>query len=178
MVLAASSASAQSAASEKAQAFEDASGWSIAGLLGFGSGGYNEFGLGARFGYTLPSHVYLGGSFIDYPGLANYYGNTFVTGFEGGYNIKAGPLVVRPYGGIGLLDISYAIPAVCGNGFACTSTASATFFAFWAGGTALFPVSENWFVGGDLRFLITGVNADYGGSSFSVGLMGTGGYQF
>ncbi|HEY2512034.1 MAG TPA: hypothetical protein VGI39_14300, partial [Polyangiaceae bacterium] len=159
-MLAASSASAV----EPAESYP---GWSVAGLIGFGFENYNAFGIGARFGYTLPSHVYLGGTFIDYPGLANYYGNSFSTGFEGGYEIEAGPLIVRPYGGIGLIDVAYTYGGygVCyypnGAPYACGGyTNSAAFFAFWAGGTALFPLGEgkHWIVGGDLRFMITALN--------------------
>ena len=169
-------------------------GWSVAGLIGFGFEGYNSFGIGGRFGYTLPNHVYLGGTFIDYPGVANYYGNAFSTGLEGGYEIEAGPLLVRPYGGIGLVDVSYAYGYYSGTGvcyypngqpYTCGAyvngpSSSAVFFAFWAGGTALFPLGEgkHWIVGGDLRLMITGINAAYGNQAFGINLMGTGGYRF
>ena len=184
-VLAASSASAQSAAQEKARAFADTPGWSIAGLLGLGFSSYAGFGIGARGGYTLPSGVYLGGTFIDFPGS---WGNTFLTGFEGGYNIPAGPIVVRPYGGLGLIDITYpysaVVPIIGGNGLptgqytTTNANTSATFFSLWFGGTVEYPITENWFVGGDLRFLIIPSVNTYAGSGFTGALMGTGGYQF
>ena len=175
-MLVASSASAV----EPAESFP---GWSLAGLIGFGFENYNAFGIGGRFGYTLPSHVYLGGTFIDYPGVATYYGNAFSTGFEGGYEIEAGPVLVRPYGGIGFIDVAYGT-GVCyypnGVPYTCNGNqASNIFFAFWAGGTVLFPLGEgkHWIVGGDLRFMITSLN--YGGTSaFGINFMGTGGYRF
>jgi hypothetical protein len=182
-LLAASSASAQSASQAKAQAFVDESGWSVAGLLGFGFSNYvGGFGLGVRGGYTLPSHVYLGGTFVDFPVS---FGNTFFTGFEGGYDIKAGPLAVRPYGGVGLIDISYNYPAIVpvvvdgvATSTASSVTASATFFSLWVGGTVMYPITEQWFVGGDFRFLIVPSVNSYEGSGFTAALLATGGYQF
>jgi hypothetical protein len=181
VALVTTSASAQGSRAEHAREFADADGWSVAGLLGFGFSSYAGFGFGVRGGYTLPSHVYLGGTFVDYLGFGGY-GNSFLTGFEAGYNIKAGPVVVRPYGALGLVDITISnyysgvnTNAICGvNGYACNSL-SAVYAALWIGGTVMYPITDNWFVGGDLRFLLT---PGFGATAVTGALMGTGGYQF
>jgi hypothetical protein len=155
----------------------DEPGWSVAGLLGLGFTNFYGFGLGARGGYTLPNHVYLGGTLVYSFGWSGY--GSFFTGFEGGYDIEAGPLIVRPYGGVGPIWVTfpgciYTTQVVNGvvisNGCAGSGNYTAAYFAFWAGGTLMYPI-QHWFVGGDLRFLITGYQA-------SGALMGTGGYQF
>jgi hypothetical protein len=89
------------------------SGPSIGGLIGFGSSAYG-FDLGVRAGYTLPNNVYLGGTFIFNTGF-NGWGAGFTTGFEGGYQFAAGPVVVRPYGGLGFADEQYSY-GFCGGG--------------------------------------------------------------
>jgi hypothetical protein len=92
---------------EPAQVHEGAS---VAGLLGFGANEYG-FNFGVRGGYTLPNHVYLGGTIIGNTGLGDTqlagWGLGFTTGFEGGYEIAAGPIVVRPYGGIGFTSQTF-----------------------------------------------------------------------
>ncbi len=148
-------------------------GASIGALIGFGE---NEFlfNTGIRGGYTLPAHVYLGGTFLFNAGTAGYYGcgygygcNTgtvgFTTGFEAGYEFPAGPLTVRPYGGIGGVLESYSGGAygqtVCINGVCTTAGGNAygsfttTSVALWAGGTAIYDFKNHgpWFVMGDVR---------------------------
>jgi hypothetical protein len=158
-------------------------GWSVAGLLGLGFSNYYGFGIGGRGGYTLENHVYLGGILQYNFGWSSYA--SFYTGFEGGYDIPAGPLLVRPYGGLGPAWITYpSIYTGCGaqviggvvvtNGV-CQSTATVSYFAFWFGGTAIYPINDLWFVGGDLRFFVI---PGYGPEAISGGVMGTGGYQF
>jgi hypothetical protein len=88
-------------------------GASVAGLIGFGASSYG-FDLGVRAGYTLPNNVYLGGTFIFNTGFGGW-GSGFTTGFEGGYQFAAGPVVVRPYGGIGFADEQYNYYGYCGG---------------------------------------------------------------
>jgi hypothetical protein len=150
---------------EPAQVHEGAS---IGGLIGFGVD-YYGFATGIRGGYTLPAHVYLGGTFLFNTGFAGW-GAGFTTGFEGGYEFAAGPVTVRPYGGVGLALEQYGgggpylgngnicgytptgAPIYCnGNGYGYGG--SSTSLAFWAGGTCIYDFKGGpWFVMGDVRF--------------------------
>ena len=144
---------------EPAQVHEGAS---VAGLIGFGANAYG-FDLGVRGGYTLPNHVYLGGTFVFNTGFAGW-GAGFTTGFEGGYEFAAGPVTVRPYGGIGFADEQYNgyynntyNVTLCAEfgGIYCNNTGAggtSTSFAFWVGGTAFYDFKGGpWFVAGDIR---------------------------
>jgi hypothetical protein len=163
---------------------------SVAGLLGLGTDSLN-FGLGVRGGYTwgpgssLPQNLYIGGTFLYHFGTssdATINGTTysssvhfFYIGPEGGYDIPAGPVVVRPYGGIGILSATASNNApsatVGGVTVGGSSSTSTTHVAFWPGCTVLYPLTENWAIGGDGRFVIV---SDY--NSFSAFF--TGQYKF
>jgi hypothetical protein len=127
----------------------DPTGWSAAALLGFA---FNDigFGIGARGGYTLDNHVYLGGTLLYHFGQNDV--SAFMLGAEGGYDFIVGPVVIRPYLGLGVSVVSVSVP-VPGGG---TVGASSTNVALWPGGTVLYPIpgNERWFVGGDARVLI------------------------
>jgi hypothetical protein len=168
-------------ATSSAQAYEPAQvheGASVGALIGFGE---NEFlfTTGLRGGYTLPgSHVYLGGTFLFNAGSSSYcgyygavttyycYGGNsvgFLTGFEAGYEFAAGPILVRPYGGVGVAFDSYSFGGYgcnevtgvgCGVGpgyYAPSSNTSSV--ALWGGGTAMYDFKNHgpWFVMGDMR---------------------------
>jgi hypothetical protein len=188
------SLSASSAlAVEPAQLHEGAS---VAGLVGFGANSYG-FSTGVRGGYTLPNHVYLGGTFLLNVGLGGW-GAGFTTGFEGGYEFAAGPIVVRPYGGVGFADENYGgygntyNATLCAEfgGTYCNNTngygGTTTSIAFWAGGTAIYDFKGGpWFVAGDLRFgdapflAPTYYGTGYGnGGNVIFALMASGGYEF
>jgi hypothetical protein len=96
-----------SAMADRAEVHE---GGSIAGLTGFGANAYGA-NFGVRGGYTLPSHLYVGGTILGNTGLGNSllpgWGLGFTMGGEVGYDIVAGPLVVRPYGGLGFTSQTY-----------------------------------------------------------------------
>ncbi len=137
----------------------DRPGFSIAGLIGFDvvSGGYTGFAVGARAGYTLPFHLYIGG------GLTFYVASFSVISIapEIGYDIGIGQkMVVRPYAGIGFVDV----PA-----------AGAAAFELYPGGEFLYHITRNFFVGGDARIPLLFV-ANATGAGFN--LMGTVGYKF
>ena len=184
-------------------------GFSVAALIGAGENAF-LFDTGVRFGYTLPAHVYLGGTFLFnagtggancyYAGVDDYVctaaGNTvgFMTGFEGGYEFPAGPLTVRPYGGVGVAFESYSFnngyggpygggAGACAitpdnpDGYCYGTSSSTSSIALWVGGTAIYDFKTHgpWFVTGDFRvgdapFLFT--NQFIG--IFTVG----GGYEF
>ena len=131
-------------------------------------------GLGARGGYTLPMNVYLGGTFVYHLGKSegDATANIYYLGVEGGYDIAAGPVIVRPYLGLGPAIVHVSLPTVCiGAGFGCVGgSASDTRFGFWPGVTVLYPI-DNFFVGGDARFLVVSDS-----SAFS--LFATGGMTF
>ena len=87
----------------------DPTGWSVAALLGFGVNNGVGIGIGARGGYTLDNHVYIGGTLIDHlpSGL-----NILLLGGEAGYDFEVGPVVIRAYGGLGFANASVSVGGV------------------------------------------------------------------
>src|SRR5258706_11784715 len=79
---------------------------SVGALLGYGFKDGVGLGLGVRGGYTLPMNLYLGATFVYHLGksqstpVGDVSVNIFYLGVEGGYDISAGPVVVRPYLGL------------------------------------------------------------------------------
>jgi hypothetical protein len=135
----------------------------VGALLGYGFKDGVDFGLGVRGGYTLPMNVYLGGTFMYHFGKSEGPAsvNVYYFGAEGGYDIQAGPVVVRPYLGLG--------PAFA-HGSVGNLSNTDTKFGVWPGATVLYPI-ENFYVGGDARVLIV---SDF--TAFS--LFATGGVHF
>ena len=140
------------------------------------------FGLGVRGGYTLPMKVYLGATFVYHFGFSestpdgDVSGNILYFGVEGGYDIEAGPVLVRPYLGLGDVIASVSTPVTSSPflGGTIGGSTSEGHFGFWPGGTVLYPI-ENFFVGGDLRYLIvTGSDAHFN----AFGIFATGGMKF
>jgi len=166
------------AAPAHAEAAPTAGHGSVGALLGYGFKDGTNLGLGVRGGYTLPMNVYLGGTFVYHLGksestpFGDVKSNVFYYGFEGGYDIAAGPVVVRPYLGLGAATAKTSSPAFdlgAGQSFPATS-ASETRFGLWPGASVLYPLGSA-FVGADARYLIV---EDY--NAFS--LFATGGVQF
>ncbi len=151
-------ASAAVAASEPGAAEADgAHPWSVGALVGWGFNGGAKLGLGARAGYTLPMHVYLGATFIYHLGESEYGGkaNFLYPGVEGGYELSLGPLLVRPYLGLGPLILHETLPSVTVAGVTnAQGSSSTTYFAVWPGVTGLYPVSPHVFIGADVRYVI------------------------
>jgi hypothetical protein len=141
--------------------------------------GYNV-GFGARGGFTLPLGVYIGGTFVYHLGKSestpggDLTTHLFYFGPEGGYELSAGPLTVRPYLGLGYASFSASVPqscsaGICGGGPTLTDSK----LAVWPGATALFPVG-NLFIGADLRYVVLLDTTD--ANAFSIFL--TGGIAF
>lgn len=140
--------------------------WFIAPLLGFASDNLT-LGIGVRAGKTLDNHVYLGGTFVYQVGDSGSYSGTvvapgttvstsaswsyngFYIGPEGGYDFDLKVVVVRPYLGLGLFDLTGSASAggVSGGG-------SSTHFVVWPGCSVIWNVpNSNFFVGGDVRVI-------------------------
>ncbi len=150
---------------------------SAAGLLGYGFKDGVGLGFGVRGGYTLPQNVYLGGTFVYHLGKSEStpYGDASVHlyyfGVEGGYDIYAAPVVIRPYVGLGAATASASIPGGNFGGVSIPSQSSSdTKFGVWPGASVIYPIGKA-FVGGDARFLIV---SDF--NAFSM--FATGGIQF
>ena len=141
---------------------------SVGALLGYGFKDEVGFGLGARGGYTLPMNIYVGGMLTYFFGAHDV--SSFLIGPEGGYDFSVGPVVLRPYLGFGPDFVSVS-GSECVLGSCVSVSGGDTKFAFWLGGAALYPITPNWFVGGDMRVLIV---SDF--TNFQ--LFATGGYQF
>jgi hypothetical protein len=151
----------------------DRAGASVAGYAGFGflSGGAGAaFEFGARGGYTLPMHLYVGGD-LGFQ-VASY--NIFHIQGEVGYDIGlTKELLLRPYAGLGFDDV---FVSECAGGF-CAS-ASALGFVFSPGAVVTYAVTPNFFVGGDARIPILLGGSNGFGTAVGFDLLGTGGYKF
>jgi hypothetical protein len=131
--------------------------WSAGLLLGYGFDGAEHFGLGVRGGYTLPMHVYLGATFVYHFGSSSSGVSTSLLypGLEGGYEISAGPVVVRPYAGFGPVFVRASAPTTVVAGVTeGGGTSVTTLFGAWLGGVAMVPIADRFFVGGDLRLVL------------------------
>ena len=131
-----------------------------AGLL-VGNGfkdGYNV-GIGARAGFTLPMSLYLGGTIVyhlgktESTGVGDVTANIWYLGAEGGYDLGAGPLTIRPYLGFGYAHLGVSAPDVCVLGACASGGHSDGKLAFWPGVTGLVGVGSL-FVGADLRYVL------------------------
>ncbi len=121
------------------------------------------FGLGAglRVGYTLPQKVYLGSALkMNLDGASA--GSTSVSvlwlrpAAEIGYDVSAGPVVIRPYGGLGL-----AIVRVDVTKGKETSSATAATFAGAVGVSLLGEIPKTpMFVGLDVATFLTAADVD------------------
>lgn len=117
-------------------------------------------GVGLRGGYTLPMKVYVGAAFVYHLGgskdadQVKYTGSTFYVGPEVGYDFELGPVVLRPYAGLGY----GAAKAKAEAGGATLVERDEGGFAIWPGLMARYPI-DAFFVGADARYaLITGTD--------------------
>jgi hypothetical protein len=187
---ASSSASAGASASSGAQLAHPIS---AALLLGYGFNNVNDsgvgdsvnvygLGIGVRGGYSLaiggPGTLYVGGTFIYHLGYSKDVGTSSLTsrvsplGVEGGYDFTVAPgITVRPFLGLGLAFYSSTV-----SFGGLTQDNGGSKFALWPGVEGMYDITEQIFVGADLRYtIVTGAN---GGSPNAPGIYLNGGYRF
>jgi hypothetical protein len=166
----------------------DEAGPSVGALIGFGTDDVNKVGFGVRGGYTLPQPVgpgrfYVGGTFVYHLGTSQDLPDGSVTeklwmlGAEGGYSFGAGPLVLRPFVGLGLADVSASV-SVNAPGLSGASDGASSGHVFFSPGiTALVPVTAEFGLGADLRAVVVS-GSDAGSSASSLNFYLTGEYHF
>jgi hypothetical protein len=124
---------------------------SVGLLLGYGAilsdSPLNPWGLGfgLRGGYNIDA-IYLGARFVYYLGEDPV--NLWELGIEGGYDFGVGPVVIRPQLGLGIVGLTVEIPMIFGMGGG-TETETELYIA--PGGSVLYDINEQFFVGGELR---------------------------
>jgi hypothetical protein len=132
--------------------------------------GTQGVGIGLRGGYTLPMKVYVGAAFVYHLGgskdadQVKYTGSTLYLGPEVGYDLELGPLVVRPYVGLGYGSVKAKAEA----GGTTLLDRSEGGFALWPGLMARYPI-DAFFVGADARYaLVTGTDKITNGNGAGV----------
>jgi hypothetical protein len=142
---------------------------SVGALVGYATDDLN-LGLGVRGGYTLPSNVYLGGTFVYHLGRSESVAGMeasaklFYFGAEGGYDIPVSSVVIRPYLGLGAAKMTGSV-----SGGGVSMDVSETKFSAWPGATLIYPINS-FFVGADARFLIVSDNNAFGAFATAGGL--------
>ena len=133
--------------------------FSVSPLLGFGTNNL-ELGVGVRAGAAaFAPHLWVGGTFLFHngtsrsgttaPGGVPYSAGSSVIYFgpEVGYDLELGPVLLRPYGGIG--PALFRVSSSVGN---VSTSDTATRLLLWTGGTVLYGIpGSRFFVGGDAR---------------------------
>ena len=129
---------------------------SVAFLAGHGEKDAFKSGIGGRVGYTLRNNIYLGGSFVSHLGTQDgpVQANVWYAGGEVGYELEAGPVIVRPYVGVGIASAwaSVFMPAI-GSYPGGRIEASDRRVAIWPGASVLLPIDRA-FIGVDAKFLV------------------------
>jgi hypothetical protein len=133
--------------------------------VGFGLGEAYGLGLGARFGYTLPRRVYVGGiAGYHFGSTAESQGveiknKTWYFGPEAGYDFGVGKVILRPVLGLGLAfrnqDVSAPGNAVAAAGAEPSETDTRVYVA--PGASVVYPIG-NFFVGADSRVMLMSSN--------------------
>lgn len=135
---------------------------SVAPIVGYATNHLN-LGVGARVGYTIPQHVYLGATFVYHFGesagdLASVH--VFYPAGEVGYDLHLQDVTIRPYAGAGLL---VAQATVLGQ------SATDTAFGFYPGLNANYEIPKSpAFVGADMRLLFSSRGGDPSFGAFAV----------
>lgn len=164
---------------DAAETTEDGSGAdkpiSVGLLLGYGigidTGGVNPYGLGfgVRGGYNL-DEIFLGARFVYYLGESSL--NVWELGIEGGYDIDAGGVTIRPGLGLGIANTSAPSIVVLGT---TVGGGSSTDLYIAPGVGVLGDVSENIFIGAEARFQLVLAS---GGTGKALILLANAGMRF
>jgi len=158
---------------------------SVGLLLGYGisfEDGPNIWGLGfgLRGGYNIDA-IFLGARFVYYLGEseevlgAEFSANLWELGIEGGYDIPVGPVIIRPGLGLGIANVSIDVEASPLVAAAGGGSASETNPYLALGGSVLYDIDEQFFVGGDMRLQF--VFGD-GGDGTALIILANGGMRF
>jgi hypothetical protein len=145
----------------------DRPGFSVGGLVGIETSGFG-FGIGARAGYTLPFHLYLGGN-IGY-NFGSGGDHVFSVAPEVGYDIALWfrpPILLRPYLDVGFALVSEGATTQTNNNVTISvpgGTSGA--FLFSPGVLGLYDIVPNVFVGVDLRVPIYSAGSSVGFAGF------------
>ncbi len=151
---------------------------SVAPVLGYASATL-KLGVGARAGYTFPNRLYVGGAFVYHLGTSDETTGRggkvessvhfFYTGAEVGYDVPVGPVVLRPYGGVGAI---FATVSLTTGGQSQGDTSAS--LAVWPGFNVAYAIPRTpIFVGVDTKLILATKGADP-----SFGLFATGGMRF
>ena len=114
--------------------------FTFAPMVGYGTSDLGA-GIGARLGYTFETPVYLGGNFMYHTG-ENGVRSAYYPGAELGYDVGAGPVLLRPYAGLGAF-------------FRNTTSRDTAAPMIYPGLTVHYLIAKTpLFVGGDARVLV------------------------
>lgn len=131
-------------------------------------GDFNPWGpgIGLDVGYTLPSAVYLGGAFDYFFGdeQEGRSANIWQLMAEGGYDLGAGPFVLRPKLGVGFASLNDELCVLD----AC-SDESSTEFAIAPGATLMY-IGEKISLSVDLRYDMIFAEQTLNALIFSAGI--------
>lgn len=132
--------------------------FSMSLLAGHGFKDAFKTGFGGRLGYTLSNKIYLGASMLYHVGTKTdlVEANVSYGGAEVGYDLAAGPFVIRPYAGVGAVytNVTVTLPAI-GTFAGSRTSASDTSIGVWPGAMFLLPFEEGAaFVGVDAKMVI------------------------
>jgi hypothetical protein len=140
---------------------------SVGLLLGYGltfEDGPNPLGLGIglRGGYNIDA-IYLGARFVYYIGESEEQAgfeasvNLWELGIEGGYDVAAGPVIIRPALGLGIANTSVTADSPLGGGEVSNSSTDPYLSL---GGSVLYDIDAQFFIGGEMRLLLVFGDAD------------------
>lgn len=148
---------------------------SVSPLLGFGTNKL-EFGVGLRVGtVAIAPHLWIGGTFFYHHGISTeglvanvrYASSSSLIymGPEVGYDFEAGPILIRPFGGIG--PGFFHVSSTSAN---VRTSDNTTHFLLWMGGAVLYGIPQSrFFVGGDMRLVTVPLGPAFG--MYAVGGM-------
>jgi len=147
---------------------------SVGLLLGYGisfeEGNPWGLGFGLRGGYNIDA-IFLGARFVYYLGEDGF--NLWELGIEAGYDIAAGPVIIRPGIGLGIANVSIEIDLGPFGGGEVSESEANPYLAF--GASVLYDIDEQFFIGGDARIqVVIGDNGD----GTALILLANGGMRF